>query len=142
MHNYNDERNGDRARGARGRDDGYRSQGRYGYDEDRGTYSRGNEDMEQGGVDEARRSYGHDYDRDYSGSGSNYGRGYGDYASGMNAGRMFVELKEQDQRAPLPQVLAELRGRLAQVPGITSYVVPVQNQVGKARPWPKWLLPA
>jgi HAE1 family hydrophobic/amphiphilic exporter-1 len=45
--------------------------------------------------------------------------------SGMNSGRMFVELK--DGRPALPQVLADLRRRAATVPGITAFIVPVQN---------------
>ena len=47
--------------------------------------------------------------------------------SGMNSGRMFIELKPQDQRPPLSVILPELRRQLAQVPGITTYMTPVQN---------------
>jgi len=45
----------------------------------------------------------------------------------MNQGRMFVELKPKDQRPALEVVLANLRKQLAQVPGITAYMSPVQN---------------
>jgi HAE1 family hydrophobic/amphiphilic exporter-1 len=48
-------------------------------------------------------------------------------ASGLNAGRLFVELKPKDQRPPLQQVLAELRRQLVGIPGIASYMSPVQN---------------
>jgi HAE1 family hydrophobic/amphiphilic exporter-1 len=51
----------------------------------------------------------------------------GGYNSGMNSGRMFVELKDAEARPALPQVLADLRGRAAAVAGITAYIVPVQN---------------
>ena len=45
----------------------------------------------------------------------------------MNNGRMFVELKPKDERPPLSVVLSTLRQQLAQVPGITTYMSPVQN---------------
>jgi hydrophobic/amphiphilic exporter-1 (mainly G- bacteria), HAE1 family len=48
-------------------------------------------------------------------------------ASGMNAGRMFVELKPTDQRPPMAQVMADLRRDTARIAGINTYVVPVQN---------------
>ena len=41
--------------------------------------------------------------------------------------RFFVELKPKDQRPPLPQVLADLRRQLAGVPGLSSFITPVQN---------------
>ncbi len=44
-----------------------------------------------------------------------------------NAGSFFVELKPKDQRPPLPQVLADLRRQLAGVPGLSSFITPVQN---------------
>src|SRR4051812_8276717 len=44
-----------------------------------------------------------------------------------NAGSFFVELKPKDQRPPLPQVLADLRRQLAAVPGLSSFITPVQN---------------
>jgi HAE1 family hydrophobic/amphiphilic exporter-1 len=45
----------------------------------------------------------------------------------MNQGRLFVELKPQDQRPPLAKVIADLRRQLSQVAGITAYIVPIQN---------------
>lgn len=53
--------------------------------------------------------------------------GSGGGASGLNAGRLFVELKPREQRPALQPVLASLRRDLAQVPGITAYMTPVQN---------------
>jgi HAE1 family hydrophobic/amphiphilic exporter-1 len=53
--------------------------------------------------------------------------GAGANASGLNAGRLFVELKPVSERPKLPVVLADLRRQLAQVPGIRTYIVPVQN---------------
>ncbi|PSC03852.1 acriflavine resistance protein B [Alsobacter soli] len=47
--------------------------------------------------------------------------------SGMNSGRLFVELKPQEYRPPLSVVLPALRKQLAQVAGINTYMVPVQN---------------
>jgi HAE1 family hydrophobic/amphiphilic exporter-1 len=48
-------------------------------------------------------------------------------AGALNAGRLFVELKPQNERPALQKVLADLRRDLAQVPGITAYMTPVQN---------------
>ncbi len=47
--------------------------------------------------------------------------------SGMNQGRMFVELKPSDQRPKLDVILPELRRQLSAIPGITTYMTPVQN---------------
>jgi hydrophobic/amphiphilic exporter-1 (mainly G- bacteria), HAE1 family len=47
--------------------------------------------------------------------------------SGLNNGRMFVELKPRDQRPDLQQVLASLRRELSAIPGISTFVTPVQN---------------
>jgi HAE1 family hydrophobic/amphiphilic exporter-1 len=47
--------------------------------------------------------------------------------SGLNQGRLFVELKPRGQRPELPQLLATLRREFARIPGITAYAVPVQN---------------
>src|SRR3954465_11588180 len=44
-----------------------------------------------------------------------------------NAGSFFVELKPKDQRPPLPQILTDLRRQLAAVPGLSSFITPVQN---------------
>nr|WP_082365533.1 efflux RND transporter permease subunit [Bosea vaviloviae] len=48
-------------------------------------------------------------------------------ASGLNAGRLFVELKPREERPAIQPVLASLRRDLAQIPGITAYMTPVQN---------------
>ena len=57
--------------------------------------------------------------------------GGGFNSSTANQGRMFVELKDKAARPPLDQVLADLRKTFAQIPGITTIAVPIQNlQVG------------
>jgi HAE1 family hydrophobic/amphiphilic exporter-1 len=48
-------------------------------------------------------------------------------ARALNQGRMFVELKPKDQRPALEDVLSDLRRQLADVPGISTYMQPVQN---------------
>lgn len=48
-------------------------------------------------------------------------------ADTLNNGRFFVELKPKAERAPLPQVIADLRRDLGRIAGIGSYIVPVQN---------------
>jgi hydrophobic/amphiphilic exporter-1 (mainly G- bacteria), HAE1 family len=48
-------------------------------------------------------------------------------SSGLNNGRLFVELKPRDQRPPLHKVLADLRRDTARIPGISAYATPVQN---------------
>jgi HAE1 family hydrophobic/amphiphilic exporter-1 len=59
----------------------------------------------------------------------------GTYGStGLNNGRLFVELKPKDQRPNLEKVLADLRNDLAGVPGISTYMVPIQNLGIGARP--------
>ncbi|HWG03775.1 MAG TPA: efflux RND transporter permease subunit [Beijerinckiaceae bacterium] len=45
----------------------------------------------------------------------------------MNDGRMFIELKPQDQRPPLSVILPDLRRQLAAIAGINTYITPVQN---------------
>jgi HAE1 family hydrophobic/amphiphilic exporter-1 len=49
------------------------------------------------------------------------------FSGTLNAGSFFVELKPKEERPPLPQVLADLRRQLAVVPGLSSFVTPVQN---------------
>lgn len=48
---------------------------------------------------------------------------------GQNTGQMFVQLKPKGQRSveTIQQVVARLRGKLQQVPGINAFVNPVQN---------------
>jgi HAE1 family hydrophobic/amphiphilic exporter-1 len=48
-------------------------------------------------------------------------------SSTANQGSLFVELKPKNQRLPLDQILNDLRGVLGRIPGIASYVTPVQN---------------
>jgi HAE1 family hydrophobic/amphiphilic exporter-1 len=45
----------------------------------------------------------------------------------VNSGRFFVELKPKAERAPLEEVLSDLRRSLGAVPGIRSFAVPVQS---------------
>ena len=45
----------------------------------------------------------------------------------VNTGRMFVELKPRDQRPDLAGTLPALRRDLAQIPGIATFIVPIQN---------------
>jgi HAE1 family hydrophobic/amphiphilic exporter-1 len=55
------------------------------------------------------------------------GGGGGGGSTPMNNGRLFVELKPKNERPNLEKVLADLRRQLAEVPGIDTYMVPVQN---------------
>jgi len=48
-------------------------------------------------------------------------------SSGLNTGRLFVQLKPKDARPDLQTVLSRLRGQLAQVAGIRTFMVPIQN---------------
>jgi HAE1 family hydrophobic/amphiphilic exporter-1 len=48
-------------------------------------------------------------------------------SSGLNQGRLFVELKPRDQRPSLEKVLRDLRRDTASIPGISVYPSPVQN---------------
>ncbi|MDB5593083.1 MAG: acriflavine resistance protein [Hyphomicrobiales bacterium] len=48
-------------------------------------------------------------------------------SSSMNTGRLFVELNPQKDRPKLDTVMSSLRRDLAKVPGISAYMVPVQN---------------
>jgi HAE1 family hydrophobic/amphiphilic exporter-1 len=48
-------------------------------------------------------------------------------SSGLNQGRLFVELKPRDQRPGLEKVLGDLRRDTAGIPGISAYPNPVQN---------------
>jgi HAE1 family hydrophobic/amphiphilic exporter-1 len=48
-------------------------------------------------------------------------------SSTANQGSLFVELKPKNQRLPLDRILNDLRGVLGRIPGIASYVTPVQN---------------
>ncbi len=56
----------------------------------------------------------------------------GGASSGINTGRLFISLKAWNKRkATEDQIIARLRPKLAQVPGITTYLQPVQSiQIG------------
>ncbi|MER9574240.1 efflux RND transporter permease subunit [Mesorhizobium sp. M0189] len=45
----------------------------------------------------------------------------------LNQGQLFVQLKDKDQRPNIDKVLLDLRRQLANVPGIETYMQPVQN---------------
>ncbi|WP_421912430.1 efflux RND transporter permease subunit [Mesorhizobium sp.] len=45
----------------------------------------------------------------------------------LNQGQLFVQLKAKDQRPNIEKVLSDLRSQLAKVPGIETYMQPVQN---------------
>lgn len=51
--------------------------------------------------------------------------GGGDNA--LNQGRLYVQLKDKDQRPDIDKVLSDLRRQLANVPGIETFMQPVQN---------------
>ena len=53
--------------------------------------------------------------------------GTGGVGRGLNQGRFFVDLKPKGERPPLGQVIGDLRRTLAAVPGIQSFIVPIQN---------------
>ena len=54
--------------------------------------------------------------------------GVGGVSSTVNSGRLFVSLKPFDQReATVAQVIDRLKSRLAAVPGVNSFLQPVQN---------------
>src|SRR6185436_5774034 len=57
--------------------------------------------------------------------------GNGGGASGANAGRLSVTLRPRDERVDVNQVVAELRRKLARLPGITAYPsIPPAIQIG------------
>ena len=49
------------------------------------------------------------------------------FGGSLNQGRFFVELKPKEERGPLDQVVGDLRRQLAQVPGLQSFISPVQS---------------
>lgn len=51
----------------------------------------------------------------------------GGASSGTNTGRMFVNLKSRDERAPMKKVLESLRKDLRDIPGLAVYLRPIQN---------------
>ena len=58
----------------------------------------------------------------------------GSTTGAMNSGRLFVELKSKTERPPMEKVLADLRRELGAVPGINTFMTPVQNLSVGARP--------
>jgi multidrug efflux pump subunit AcrB len=56
----------------------------------------------------------------------------GGASSGINTGRMFISLKPRSERnASKAEIIQRLRPRLAQVPGITTYLQPLETiQIG------------
>ena len=52
----------------------------------------------------------------------------------QNTGRMFINLKPRGERQPMKEVVEELRRKLRQVPGIASYMQPIQNLQLGGRP--------
>jgi HAE1 family hydrophobic/amphiphilic exporter-1 len=57
--------------------------------------------------------------------GSAVGAGGGTYT--LNDGRVFIQLKPQNQREPIDKVIARLRTNLAKIQGITLYMQPAQD---------------
>jgi HAE1 family hydrophobic/amphiphilic exporter-1 len=45
----------------------------------------------------------------------------------QNTGRMFINLKPRDERAPMKEVIESLRRQLREVPGIDVFLRPIQN---------------
>lgn len=58
----------------------------------------------------------------------------GSTSGAMNSGRLFVELKSKTERPPMEKVLADLRRELGTIPGINTFMTPVQNLSVGARP--------
>lgn len=56
----------------------------------------------------------------------------GGSSSGINAGRIFISLKPwNERRAPEAQIIQRLHPELTQVPGITTFLKPLETiQVG------------
>lgn len=53
--------------------------------------------------------------------------GSGPGGQSLNAGSMFVQMKDRSQREPLEQTLRDLRHALSDVPGLRTYITPVQS---------------
>jgi len=53
--------------------------------------------------------------------------GNGGGSNAMNSGRLFVELKPKSERPDLQTVLSDLRHQLADIPGISTFMTPIQN---------------
>ena len=53
--------------------------------------------------------------------------------SSVNQGRLFISLKSEKQRPPIEKVIERLRGRLSHTPGVTLFMVAVQDLRAGAR---------
>ena len=53
--------------------------------------------------------------------------------SSVNQGRLFIGLKPEDERPPIEEVIARLRKKLSHTPGITLFMVAVQDLRAGAR---------
>jgi len=51
----------------------------------------------------------------------------GGQGGGLNSGQMFVQLKPKGQRPNIEKVLSDLRRETSQVPGIRTFMTPIQN---------------
>lgn len=58
---------------------------------------------------------------------SHVGSSVGSGDNALNQGRLYVQLKDKDQRPDIDKVLSDLRRQLANVPGIETFMQPVQN---------------
>ncbi len=45
----------------------------------------------------------------------------------INQGQIFINLKPENERVPVNQVIERLRGRLSHVPGIAIFMIPIQD---------------
>ncbi len=48
-------------------------------------------------------------------------------AGSVNQGSLFIGLKPENQRVPVGQVIGRLRSKLAHVPGISTFMIPIQD---------------
>ncbi|MCW6510327.1 efflux RND transporter permease subunit [Lichenifustis flavocetrariae] len=53
--------------------------------------------------------------------------------SSVNQGRLFISLKDEDARPPIEEVIARLRRKLSHTPGITLFMVAIQDLKAGAR---------
>jgi hydrophobe/amphiphile efflux-1 (HAE1) family protein len=99
-------------------------------DEDTGlifAYTKADQDVSFAAMAERQQKVGEVIaaDPDVENFGSSTG---GNSSAGTNTGRLFIQLKPRGERkATASQIIARLRPKLAQVPGITTYLQVVQN---------------
>ena len=53
--------------------------------------------------------------------------GGGGGGGGLNAGRLFVELKPKGERPEMQELLSKLRRQLSAIPGVNTFMQPIQN---------------